>query len=261
MGVLDELNALARSDMEQRREQVSAQDLEARIADLAPPLDPLTAFRAPGMSIIAEVKRSSPSKGALADIADPAALAAAYEQGGADAISVLTEQHRFGGSLEDLVAVRERVQAPVLRKDFIIDPYQLLEARAAGADLALLIVASLEDKELASLHAFAQEVGLTPLVEAHTAEETKRAVDLGAELIGINNRNLHTLQVDTATFAELAPLVPADRVLVAESGVSGPADVAGFAAAGAHVTLIGEALVIDGDPAAGVRAMKEAVHG
>lgn len=260
MGVLDELNGLARADMEQRRAAVSLDELAEQVARMPAALDPMAAFRAPGMSIIAEVKRSSPSKGALADIADPAELAGGYEAGGADAISVLTEKHRFGGSLEDLVAVRERVTLPVLRKDFITDPYQLFEARAAGADLALLIVASLGDDDLAALHAQALDLGLTPLVEAHTADETRRAMDLGAELIGINNRNLQTLQVDTATFAELAPLVPAETVLVAESGVTGPEDVAGFAEAGARVTLIGEALVIGGDPVAGVRAMKEAVR-
>lgn len=261
MGVLDELNAGARADMEERRALTGQDELVRRLEALPPARDPLPAFRAPGISIIAEVKRASPSAGALAEIADPAALAEAYARGGADAISVLTERHRFGGSLADLVAVRARVDIPVLRKDFVVDAYQLFEARAAGADLALLIVASLDDAELASLHAVALDLGLTPLVEAHTADEVRRAVDLGAVLIGINNRNLKTLEVDTSTFARLAPLVPAGVVRVAESGVRTPADVRAFAEAGADVALIGQALVTGGDPVAGVRAMKEAHRG
>lgn len=261
MGVLDELNAGARADMEERRALVGQDELARRIASLPPTRDPLPAFRAPGIALIAEVKRSSPSKGHLAEIADPAALAEAYARGGADAISVLTERHRFGGSLQDLEAVRARVDVPVLRKDFIVDAYQLYEARAAGADLALLIVASLDDAELASLYATALELGLTPLVETHTADEVRRAADLGAVLIGINNRNLKTLEVDIATFGRLAPLVPQDAVLVAESGVASPDDVRTFAEAGADVVLVGEALVTGGDPVAGVRAMKEAVRG
>lgn len=261
MGVLDELNAGARADMEERRALVGQDELARRIESMPDTRDPLPAFRAPGIAIIAEVKRSSPSKGHLAEIADPAALAEAYARGGADAISVLTEKHRFGGSLQDLEAVRARVQIPVLRKDFITDAYQLYEARAAGADLALLIVASLSDADLGSLHATALALGLTPLVEVHTADEVRRAADLGAALIGINNRNLKTLEVDIATFVRLAPLVPQGAVLVAESGVGSPDDVRAFAEAGADVALIGEALVTGGDPVAGVRAMKEAVRG
>ena len=261
MGVLDELNAGARADMEERRALVGQDELARRIESMPDTRDPLPAFRAPGIAIIAEVKRSSPSKGHLAEIADPAALAEAYARGGADAISVLTEKHRFGGSLQDLEAVRARVQIPVLRKDFITDAYQLYEARAAGADLALLIVASLSETDLDSLHATALDLGLTPLIEVHTDEEVRRAADLGAALIGINNRNLKTLEVDIATFARLAPLVPQGAVLVAESGVGTPDDVRTFAEAGADVALIGEALVTGGDPVAGVRAMKEAVRG
>lgn len=260
MGVLDELNAGARADMEQRRAQVDQQELARRIEAMPPCRDPLPAFQAPGMALIAEVKRSSPSKGHLAEIADPAALAEAYQRGGADAISVLTERHRFGGSLADLEAVRARVDLPLLRKDFIVDDYQLYEARAAGADLALLIVASLTDAELAALYATALDLGLTPLVETHTADEVRRAADLGAALVGINNRDLKTLRVDTETFARLAPLVPADVVRVAESGVTSAADVRRFAEAGADVVLVGEALVTGGDPAAGARSMKEAVR-
>lgn len=260
MGVLDELTAGARRDMERRRARVPFDEVVRRSAGAPPPRDPMPAFRAPGISVIAEVKRSSPSKGALAAIPDPAELATAYEAGGAAAISVLTEPHRFGGSLDDLAAVRARVGLPVLRKDFLTDDYQLWEARAAGADLVLLIVAALTDAELAHLLGTAGELGMTPLVEAHTAEEVRRAADVGATLLGINNRNLQTLVVDPANFARLAPLAPAGAVLVAESGVRSPEDVAGFARAGADVVLVGEALVTGSDPAAGVRAMREAVH-
>ena len=168
---------------------------------------------------------------------------------------MLTEERRFGGSLDDLRAVRAAVDTPLLRKDFIVDGYQLVEARAAGADLALLIVAALDDDELRRLHDQARELGLTVLVEVHDEAETERAVALGAELIGVNARNLKTLAVDPATFGRLAPLVPGDRVLVAESGISGPDDVARYAAEGARAVLVGEALVRDGDPAGAVRAM------
>jgi indole-3-glycerol phosphate synthase len=205
------------------------------------------------------VKRRSPSKGDLADIADPAALATQYAAGGAAAISVLTEQRRFGGSLDDLRAVRAAVDVPVLRKDFIVTSYQLLEARAAGADLALLIVAALDEETLRRLHDEARELGLTVLVEVHDEAETERALALGAELIGINARNLRTLAVDPDTFGRLAPVVPDDRVLVAESGIAGPRDAARFAAQGARVVLVGEALVRDGDPEAAVRALSGGV--
>jgi indole-3-glycerol phosphate synthase len=205
--------------------------------------------------VIAEVKRRSPSKGDLAEIADPAALARHYAAGGAAAISVLTEQRRFGGSLADLRAVRAAVDVPLLRKDFVVEPYQVLEARAAGADLVLLIVAAVDDDTLRRLHDLAGELGLVTLVEVHDEAETARAVDLGAELFGVNARNLKTLDVDPDTFGRLAPLVPADRVLVAESGIAGPVDVKRYVAEGARAVLVGEALVKDGDPEDAVRAM------
>ena len=255
MSVLDDIVAGVRIDLARREEHTSESDLRAALADVAPPRDPMPHFRAPGSSVIAEVKRRRPSKGDLADIADPAALASAYARGGAAAVSVLTEERRFGGSLDDLRAVRAAVDVPLLRKDFIVSGYQLLEARAAGADLVLLIVAALDDDRLRRLHDQARELGMTVLVEVHDEPETERAVALGAELIGVNARNLKTLAVDDATFGRLAPLVPDDRVRVAESGISGPADVARFVGEGARVVLVGEALVRDGDPEAAVRAM------
>ena len=255
MSVLDEIVAGVRLDLEARRSSVTEADLRAALSDVDPPRDPMPHFRAPGSSVIAEVKRRSPSKGHLAEITDPAELAAHYAAGGAAAISVLTEERRFGGSLADLRAVRAAVDVPLLRKDFIVEPYQLWEARAAGADLALLIVAALDDDRLRSLHDLAGELGLTVLVEVHDEEETARAVQLGAELIGVNARNLKTLAVDDATFGRLAPLVPDDRVKVAESGITGPDDVRRFVAEGARAVLVGEALVKDGDPEGGVRSM------
>ncbi len=255
MSVLDDIVAGVRIDLARREADTSPADLRAALADVEPVRDPMPHFRSPGASVIAEVKRRSPSKGDLATIADPAALADAYVRGGAAAISVLTEQRRFGGSLDDLRAVRATVDAPLLRKDFIVTGYQLLEARAAGADLALLIVAALDDETLRRLYDDARELGLTVLVEVHDEAETERAVDLGADLIGVNARNLKTLAVDGDTFARLAPLVPDDRVLVAESGISGPGDVTRYVSEGAQAVLVGEALVRGGDPEGAVRAM------
>ncbi len=252
MGVLDDIVAGVREDLELRQADVSLDRLKERCQHVDQALDPMPVLRGPGVSVIAEVKRSSPSRGALATIADPAALAAEYEAGGASVISVLTEQRRFAGTLEDLVRVRVAVDVPVLRKDFVVTAYQLFEARAAGADLVLLIVAALSDTELVSLVERAESIGLTPLVEAHTDEEVRRALDAGARLVGVNNRSLQTLEVDPTTFARLAPLIPDGVVRVAESGVRGPHDVIELARAGADVVLVGEALVTGRDPRTGV---------
>ncbi len=248
MGVLDDIIVGVRADLAGRQASLPLSALRDAVAQLPPTRDPMPRFRAPELAVIAEVKRSSPSKGALAPIPDPAALAREYEAGGAAAISVLTERRRFGGSLDDLVAVRSSVGVPVLRKDFIVTDYQLYEARVAGADLALLIVAALDDDQLAHLLDLCRRLLLTPLVEVHTAEETRRAVATGAPLIGVNNRNLQTLDVDLAQFEALAGLIPADRVKVAESGILSVADVERVAAAGADVILVGEALVRAGAP-------------
>lgn len=255
MSVLDQIIDGVREDLARREASRPLADVRAALADAPAPRDPMPHLRSAGASVIAEVKRRSPSKGDLADIPDPTVLAAAYARGGAAAISVLTEERRFNGSLADLVAVRAAVDVPLLRKDFIVTSYQLVEARAAGADLALLIVAALDDDTLRRLHDEARELGLTVLVEVHDEAETERAVELGAELVGVNARNLKTLAVDNDTFARLAPLVPEDRVLVAESGITGVGDVARFVGEGARAVLVGEALVKDGDPEAAVAAM------
>lgn len=255
MSVLDQIVAGVREDVALRRARTSEAALRAVLADTPPALDPLPGLRAPGSRVIAEVKRRSPSRGALADIPDPAALARAYAAGGAAAISVLTEERRFGGSLADLRAVRAAVDVPVLRKDFVVTSYQVTEARAAGADLLLLIVAALDEPALRDLHQQATGLGLTPLVEVHDEREAERAAALGATLVGVNARDLGTLAVDADAFGRIAPLLPGDAVLVAESGIAGPADVARHVAEGADAVLVGEALVRDGDPEAAVRAM------
>lgn len=248
--VLADLTAGAVEDAERRA--VTRPLIDVERAALARPaaLDALAALApAARVKIIAEVKRASPSRGALAEIPDPAHQAALYEQGGASAISVLTEERRFGGSLADLEAVTARVGIPVLRKDFIATPYQVFEARAAGADLVLLIVAGLTRVQLTELYALILQLGMTPLVETHSAEELQIAVDLGATLIGVNARDLKTLELDRDLFGRLVDRIPDSAIKIAESAVLTPDDVAHYRQAGADVVLIGEALVT-GDPVA-----------
>ncbi|RMH20742.1 MAG: indole-3-glycerol phosphate synthase TrpC, partial [Gemmatimonadetes bacterium] len=200
--------------------------------------------RGPGeVSVIAEVKRRSPGAGAIRPDLDPVALAARYVAAGAAAVSVLTDREYFAGSLDDLVAVRARVDVPVLRKDFVIDPLQVYEARAAGADAVLLIVRILDDEALAELHGLAVSLGLGVLVEAHDAEEVERALAAGARVVGVNNRDLSTFRTDLSTTLALAGRVPADRVLVAESGIAGGDDVERLGAAGVDAVLVGEWLL------------------
>lgn len=252
--VLDDIIEGVREDLESRRAARPMGRLEAVLADVPPALDPLPGFRsAPGVAVIAEVKRRSPSKGHLADIPDPATLAAAYESGGASAVSVLTEQRRFSGSLDDLDAVRKAVRLPVLRKDFVVDPYQVLEARAHGADLVLLIVAGLDDVLLRDLHAQAVELGMTPLVEVHAPDELDRAMAIDPVLVGVNARDLKTLAVDPQAVRDLLPRIPDHVVAVAESGVTGPDDVAAYVRSGARAVLVGEALVTGGRPSDAIR--------
>jgi indole-3-glycerol phosphate synthase len=252
VSVLDEIIAGVREDLAERQAQVSLDELKELAAKAPEARDGVAALRGEGVSVICEVKRSSPSKGALAAIADPAALARDYAAGGAAAISVLTEQRRFGGSLDDLKAVRAAVDTPLLRKDFIVTSYQLWEARAYGADLALLIVAALDQEALVSLIERAESIGLTPLVEVHDEEEIARAVDAGARIIGVNARNLKTLEVDRNTFADVAHAIPSHIVKVAESGVRGPHDLIAYANEGANAVLVGESLVTGKDPKAAV---------
>ena len=248
--VLDDIIAGVRADLADREERMALREVVAAAEQAAPARPALPSLRRPTLALIAEVKRRSPSKGDLAAIPEPASLASAYARGGASAISVLTEQRRFGGSLADLDAVRAAVRTPVLRKDFIVTDYQVHEARAHGADLVLLLVSALADADLRRLYDLVGELGMTPLVEVHDDDETRRAVDLGAELIGVNARNLKTLEVDPTAFERLVGHIPADRVRVAESGITGADDARRYAAAGADVVLVGEALVRAADPQA-----------
>ncbi|SDZ04412.1 indole-3-glycerol phosphate synthase TrpC [Herbiconiux ginsengi] len=249
--MLADLVAGALEDAAERQKSRGLDQVEAAALAAPPALDALS-FLAPAdrVKIIAEVKRASPSRGALATIADPAALAARYAAGGASAISVLTEQRKFQGSLADLEAVRAAVDVPVLRKDFIATDYQVLEARAAGADLVLLIVAALDQPTLTHLHALITELGMTPLVETHDAVEVSRAVDLGARLVGVNARNLSTFELDRDLFGRLADRIPSGTIKVAESAVSTAGDVDHYRSSGADVVLVGEALVTGDDPVA-----------
>ena len=253
MSALDEILVDVRADVAARQAAVPLDELKSRAHGKPACRNPVPVLRGEGVAVIAEVKRSSPSRGALAPITDPAGLAADYESGGAAVISVLTEGRRFGGSLEDLVAVRCAVEVPVLRKDFILSSYQLWEARVHGADLVLLIVAALDQSALVSLVERARSLGLTPLVECHTRDEVERAVDAGADVIGINARDLRTLEIHRDVFARLAPHVPRSAVCIAESGVRGPHDVIDYARAGADAVLVGESLVTGQDPRAAVR--------
>ncbi|MBO0610501.1 indole-3-glycerol phosphate synthase TrpC [Myceligenerans salitolerans] len=253
MAVLDDIVAGVLEDLAEREARTPLDDLKEKAQRVPGALDAVGRLKDPeAVAVIAEVKRSSPSKGSLAPITDPAALAVEYAQGGAAAISVLTEQRRFSGSLADLDDVRARVDVPVLRKDFVVTPYQVWEARAHGADIVLLIVAALEQTVLTSLVERVHSLGMTALVEAHDLEEVRRALDAGARVVGINHRNLKTLEIDMTVFQRLAPYVPDDVVRIAESGIGGPRDVMEMARAGADAVLVGEALVTGEAPRASV---------
>ena len=248
--MLADLVAGALEDAERRRSERPLAQVEAEALARPAALDALAALApAERVKIIAEVKRASPSRGSLAAIPDPAALAVSYETGGASAISVLTEERKFRGSLADLEDVRAAVSIPVLRKEFIAEPYQVFEARAAGADLVLLIVAALEQQRLVELHELITQLGMTALVEAHSADELSRALDTGAGLVGVNARDLTTFELDRDLFGRLADRIPSGVIRVAESAVKSADDVAHYRAAGADVVLVGEALVTS-DPVA-----------
>jgi indole-3-glycerol phosphate synthase len=246
--VLDEILAGVREDVATRQLEVPLERVRALAAEAPPAKDAYTLLREPGVGVIAEVKRSSPSKGRLADIPDPADLAREYAAGGARCISVLTEARWFGGSLEDFDAVRVAVDVPLLRKDFIVSSYQVHEARAHRADLVLLIVAALEQNVLAGLLERVESLGMTALVEVHTEEEADRALAAGARVIGVNARDLRTLEVDRGVFERIAPGLPNNIVKIAESGVRGPHDLIRYASSGADAVLVGEGLVTQKSP-------------
>ncbi len=249
-----------REEVARRQQIVPLAELRARCADSPPPLDFLAALRGPGVSLIAEIKRASPSRGLLCPEFDPLHLALTYAQNGAAAISILTEERFFQGSLEYLSNVkaalrRERLAVPLLRKDFILTPYQVYEARAWGGDALLLIAAALDEATLAELLALAGELGLAALVEVHSEEELGRVLPLKPHLIGINNRDLSTFQVNLETTCRLRPLVPAGTVVVSESGIRHRQDVERLGAVGVEAVLVGEALVTAADVGQKVREL------
>jgi len=253
VSVLDSIIAGVREDLAKRRKPLG--QLHEEMAQAAPPLDAHIALQGVEMKVIAEVKRSSPSKGALSEISDPAALAEQYQVAGASVISVLTEERRFNGSLADLTAVRSRVSIPILRKDFMVDEYQFFEARAHGADVVLLIVAALAKSQLRDFYDLATELGMAALIEAHTADELERAMEITPRIVGVNSRNLKTLEVDTAAFAQLIPQIPSDVIRVAESGISSRTDVEFAQNHGASAILVGEALVTSANPNLAMRTL------
>ena len=255
--MLESLYAGAIEDAAARELEFSLSEVERLATEAAPAVDALQAL-APRQSVhvLAEIKRASPSKGDLANIADPVLLAQTYESAGASMISVLTEQRRFKGSLADLKAVKQAVNIPVLRKDFIANEYQILEARAAGADVVLLIVAGLNPKKLRSLKTLVEQLGMTAFVETHSADEVRLAVDEGSSMIGVNARDLSTFETDRDLFGRLVELIPAGTVKVAESAVRNTEDVRHYRNSGADVVLVGEALVT-GDPSSLIKSFLE----
>lgn len=255
MPVLDAILEATRATLPDLRRRTAALERDALARPV--PFDFEAALRGDRVALIAEVKRRSPSAGAINEGLDPVALAEAYARGGASAISVLTDGPFFGGSLDDLAAVTATVSRPALRKDFILDEVQLLEARAHGASAALLIVRALDQAALIRLLRFAGDLGLGALVETHTADEITRALDAGARIVGVNARDLDDFRIDRAAAWALLSRVPADRIAVAESGMATTADVAEAAAAGADAALIGSALASAGDPEAGAAAASQ----
>jgi len=251
--VLDTLVAGAAADAAAREARVPLDERIAQAETARPVSEHTLRPQLDTVGVIAEIKRASPSKGPLSDIPDPVWLAGQYEAGGASAISVLTESRQFLGSLDDLVSVASAVDIPVLRKDFLTTSYQVVEARAHGASMVLLIMAALDNATAASLLAEARRWGMSALVEAHNADEVARAVDLGADIIGINARDLTTFEVDISLFGRLRGMIPSGVVAVAESAVSHPEDVARYRSEGADYVLVGEALVTGANPQKTVR--------
>ncbi len=256
--VLESIVEGVREDLADRKRNTPLSQLHDKIAEISPALPAAQNLLAQPFSVIAEIKRSSPSKGELATISDPKALADKYAAGGAQVISVLTERRRFNGSLADLVAVRDAVPTPILRKDFMVDEYQMFEARAFGADMVLLIVAALVDSQMQDLNELAKELGLSVLVEIHDEAELERALELTPQLVGVNARNLKTLDVDLATCERLIPQIPRNILAIAESGISSLDDVEKLVNVGARGVLVGETLVKSGNPTETIQEWTEA---
>jgi indole-3-glycerol phosphate synthase len=260
--VLDSIIQGVVEDLAARKNLVSLNELKALVDEVPRALPAADLLHKNSFSVISEVKRASPSKGHLSDIPDPALLALEYQSGGAQVISVLTEQRKFNGSLGDLDAVRRKVSIPILRKDFMVDDYQIWEARAHGADVVLLIVAGLSDSQLSELNALAAELGMSVLVEIHNEPELQRALEINPKLLGVNARNLKTLDVSLDVCHNLIPQIPEEILAIAESGISSTEQVEALVLSGARAVLVGEALVTGGTPAqtvgewtkAGIRA-------
>jgi indole-3-glycerol phosphate synthase len=244
-----------RAELQRRKRDTPQGRLEDRLASLAPTRSLLGALSAPGISVIAEFKRRSPSAGELRDAPDLGEIVAAYERGGASALSVLTEGPNFGGSLDDLRVARELCELPILRKDFVVDPYQLVEARVGGADAVLLIVAALDADDLSQLHAAAVALGLEVLVEAHDRGEIEQALRAGARLIGINNRDLRDFSVDVARTSKLRGSIPGGIAVVSESGIGQAAQLRSLEHDGVDAVLVGESLMRAQDPAHALREL------
>ena len=253
--ILEEICEHKRGEVDAAKAAMPLSDIEERIENAGPARDFRAAFRGNGISLIAEVKRASPSKGVLMDNMDPATLGAIYERSGAVAISVLTDEKYFQGSLADLVSVRRAVDVPCLRKEFIIDPYQIYESRAASADAILLIVRILSDEELREFQALAHDLGMACLVETRDAAEIERALKADAAIIGINNRDLATFEVDIMRTLEIKKMVPGGKVLVSESGIHTRDDVRRLEKGGVDAILVGEALVTSDDISGTIREL------
>jgi indole-3-glycerol phosphate synthase len=258
--VLDEIIAHKRTEVAAHRAAVPLAELERRAAEAPPARAFAAAITGPPVRVIAEVKRASPSRGAIRPEADPVALARVYEVAGAAAVSVLTDRRYFQGSEEDLRAVRAAIHIPVLRKDFIVDPYQVCESRSVGADAVLLIAGTVPREDLALLGELAAEQGMTPLFEVHTAADVDEVLAAGAGVVGINNRDLRTLAIDLDVTARLRPLIPRGIVVVSESGIETPADVVRLRRAGIDAILVGTALMGSPDPAARLGALRRAAE-
>jgi indole-3-glycerol phosphate synthase len=259
--ILDEILANKRVEVAARAAQVPEARVAERAAAAPPPVDFTTVLRRPGVAIVAEIKRQSPASGALRLDMDAPTMAATYADAGAAAISVLTDECYFKGSDSDLVSVRGRVRVPILRKDFVVSAYQVYEARAIGADAVLLIVLALRPDEILELSRLAASLGMAALVEVHTQQELAVALDVGATLIGINNRDLTRMETDLETTARLRPLVPDGVTLISESGIRTPDDVDRLREIGVDAALVGESLVTAPDPAALLRSFLVAGRG
>lgn len=259
--ILDEICAHKRQEVELQKKKVPLSDLVERMAGVRPPRDFRNALRQEGISLIAEVKRASPSRGVLIPDLDPVALAGVYERAGARAISILTDARYFQGSLEDLTAVHKDVKLPCLRKDFIVDEYQIYETRAAQADAILLIVRVLSDQQLKDYLALARSQQMAALVETHDAHEIERALNVGAHIIGINNRDLSTFDADVNTTLKLRKLVPGGKVLVSESGIGTRGQVRMLEDGGVDGILVGEALITSKNIAETIRILLGSIPG